>query len=327
MDKDGVRAGLVIFKPIKMPQSLPGNTVASQSIQQIFGQQPSQSNGIRPTDVKTLQNTGLQNTYPVFQGSQTNGFQGTQTNGFQGTQGSGIQGGVQTGGYQLTHTGGYQSPQAEGYSAYQNPGYQAPNTQYRIPATGGGSDSVEQIPSQGYQLQSFEFQQPANSQEFNQQLTAFSGQQMQPGFSQENNYDSDQHDSASSSEERVVEPVRKATRPKQKSTDRFPGNFFLPTTARYSDEDSSSGESDGLAAVRSKKRSVSKKDDSDIFPPSRDSIVPLKYHDSSNEEDQARLKHTVQRFFSMLQKQRCEYGRETFYLTRLFQIFSWVLSD
>jgi hypothetical protein len=312
VDKDGVRAGLVIFKPIKMPQSLPGSTAASQSIQQMLGQQSSQSNGIRPTDTKTLQNTGFQNPFPGFQGAQTSGSQGTQGNGFQGgAQTSGNQG-AYSGGYQLPQSGGYQLPQAEGYSGYQNPGYQVPNTQYRLPVTGGGSDSVEQIPSQGYQLQSFEFQQPANSQEFNQQLTAFSGQQLQPDFSQENNYGSDQHDSASTSEERVSEPLRKATKSKQKAVDRFPGNFFLPTTVNYSGEDSGSGESDGFAAVRSKKRSVPKKDHSDIVPQSQDSIVPLKYHDSSNEEDQARLKHTVQRFFSMLQKQHCKYGHKLF---------------
>lgn len=304
-DKDSVRAGLVIFKPIKMPQSLPGTTATvSQSIQQMLNQRPSQSNGIRPNDFKTLQSTGFKNPFSGFQGAQAGGgFLGAQVGGgFQGAQAGGFQG-AQAGGFQsLPQAGGYQLPQADGYSAYQNPGYQAPNTQYpQFPANGGGGDSsVEQIPSQGYQLQSFEFQQPANSQEFDQQLATFSGQQSQPGFSQENNYGSDQHNSASSSEERI------STRPKQKATaDRFPGDFFLPTTTRYSDEDSG-GESDVLAAVRSKKRSAPKRDDSDIAPSSRESIVPLKYHNGSDEEDQARLKHTVQRFFSMLQKQRCK---------------------
>lgn len=294
-----------------MPQSLPGSTAATQSIQQMLSQRPTQSNGIRPTEFKTFQSTGFQNSFAGFQGpTQASGFQGTQVNGFQGAQTGGFQE-AQSGGYPGPQTGGYQLPQADGYSTYQNPGYQAPTSQYRFPVPNGGGDSVEQIPSQGYQLQSFEFQQPASSQEFEQQLAAFSGQQPQQGFSQENNYGSDQHDSASSSEERVVKPTavrgRQATRPKQMAADRFPGDFFLPTTVRYSGEDSGSGESDVLAAVRSKKRSAPKKDDSDSAPSSGESIVPLKYHHGSNEEDQARLKHTVQRFFSMLQKQHCEY--------------------
>lgn len=290
-DKDSVRAGLLIFKPIQMPQSLPGGNSASQSIQQIFGQQSQSTGGFSGSFKSSQPGFGFQNSgFPGFQGAaaaSVNGFQSSQANNRFLPQ--------QVPNY-LTQNSGY--PGFAGFSQF--PANSGGN--------GGESVSVERIPSQGFGLNEFNFNQQSNSQqEFNRQAAAgFPGQQLQlPSYSQEN-FDADQHDSASDSEEHIAQPTykraNKVEKPKQtkKTTteaDDFPADFFLPTTAATYEDKSGEG--------TAKKRSAPKKDDQE----SR--IVPLKYHDDSKPEDQARLKQTVQRFFSMLQKQRCKYQSQS----------------
>lgn len=276
-DKDSVHAGLLIFKPIKMPvQNVPtGSNLASSqstaSTQQVIGQRPSQqlSGAFNPTDFKTppQQGYGFQKQFPA-------GFQA--------------------------------NAQSEEYLPYLNPGYQAQNFGYQTPNLGYPLNvgSAEQIAGQSYSngLQNFDFQQPANSQELGQQLAAISaGQQLQqPSFSQES-YNSDQPDLTSGTDERMAQPSYKhaslAVNPKRS----VPGPTLserLSAAAAQSKSPVITSYDDDGEGTKTKKRSAP-------LPPSHvDAIVPLKYHDDTTAEDQARLKHTVQRFFSMLQKQR-----------------------
>ncbi|XP_025204875.1 uncharacterized protein LOC112601447 [Melanaphis sacchari] len=284
-DKDSVHAGLLIFKPIKMPaQSVPtgsNHLTLSQSTassQQLIGQPPSlqlQGGAFNPADLKTpqLQGYGFQKQFPA-------GFQA--------------------------------NAQPEEYPPYSNPGYlqqaqnfgyQAPNLGY--PLNGGGGSSAEQIAGHGYGggLQNFDFQQSANSQELGQQLAAISGQQLlqqQPSFSQES-YGGGSGDLTSGSDERIAQPSYKrasvAVSPKRS----VPEGLTLPerpsaAAGQSKSPVAASGYGDDDEGAKTKKRSAPS--------PHGDAIVPLKYHDDSTAEDQARLKHTVQRFFSMLQKQR-----------------------
>ncbi|XP_060833558.1 uncharacterized protein LOC132917053 [Rhopalosiphum padi] len=273
-DKDSVHAGLLIFKPIKMPvQNVPtGNNLGlsqgTVSSQQVIGQRPSQQLGVgfNPTDLKTpQQGYGFQKQFPA-------GFQA--------------------------------NAQSEEYSQYLNPGYQAQNFGYQAPNLGYplNSGSAEQIAGQSYSngLQNFDFQQPANSQELGQQLAAISGQQLQqPSFTQEG-YSGEQRDLVSGADERVAQPSYKraslVVSPKR-SVSGSTLSERLAIAAEQSKSPVSAGYDDGEGA-KTKKRSAP-------LPPSHeDVIVPLKYHNDSTADDQARLKQTVQRFFSMLQKQR-----------------------
>lgn len=325
VDKDSVQAGLVIFKPIKMNQNqnLPsgGGGLSSQSVNSVlqnFNQQQ-----FRPQNGNSFVSGGSGNG-PVTFPSTFSGFQGS-VNRYPNQQ--------QPGGYSL-----FQDPSV-GY--VQNGGYPgAQAAAYQFPTGGGGSgESFESFPATGlaaagqasYGLQNFGFPQPANSHEFNRQLAAFAGhasyatsQEAVGGGGGGASYGdgSDQHDSASDSEEHVAQPSNKNTRHVQAAQQpkRHRGtpatatkavDHFLPTTARYTDDDGA-GAAVSDRASHAGKRSVPKRDDIAVPAQVGGGIVPLKYqHDGSSAEDQARLKKTVQRFFSMLQKQPCEYTTHT----------------
>lgn len=279
-----------------------GNLVASQSTassQQAIGQRPSQQLGgpLNPANFKTpQQGFGFQKQFPA-----------------------GFQSDVLTDEYSLNSSPGYQVPEFAyqapnlGYQA-QNPVYQAPNFGYQVPNLGNqalnignqelnigyqsnGGGSAEQTAGNGYGggLQNFDFQQPANSQELGQQMAAISGQQLQqPSFSQES-LNGDQHDLASGVDERMAQPSYKRASQVVYPKRGVSGSTGPSTSSVTKDFD------DGEVA-KTKKRSAP-------LPPSHgDVIVPLKYHDDSSAEDQARLKQTVQRFFSMLQRKRCKYN-------------------
>lgn len=296
VDKDSVHAGLLIFKPIKMPvqnEPVANNAVASQSTassQRAIGQRPSQQlgGGFNPTNFKTpQQGFGFQKQFPA---------------GFQGNVLSNEYSPDFSPGYQAPDFG-YQAPNL-GYQA-QNPVYQAPNLGYQVPNIGhqapnlgypsnGGSD--EQTMGHGYSgdLQNFDFQQPANSQELGQQLATISGQQLQQAAFSQESLNGNQHDLASSVDERIAQPSYKRTSQVINPKRGVSGSTGPSTPSVTADFDG-----DG---AKTKKRSAP-------LPPSHsDVIMPLKYHDDSMAEDQARLKQTVQRFFSMLQKQRCKYN-------------------
>ncbi|XP_015373634.1 PREDICTED: uncharacterized protein LOC107168663 [Diuraphis noxia] len=285
-DKDSVHAGLLIFKPIKMPvQNVPvaSNLVAAQSTAnslQATGQRPSQQLGgsFKPASSKTpQQGFGFQKQFPAgFQASmQSNEYSPDLSPGYQAPDFS------------------YQAPNL-GYQA-QNTVFQAPNFGYQVPNFGYPSNggSVEQTAGQGFSggLQNFDFQQPANSQELGQQLATISGQQLQQtSFSQESLND-DQRDLTSGVDERMAQPSNKRAGQVVNAKRAVSGSTGQSTPSVIADF----GDGEG---VKTKKRSAA-------LPPSHgDEIVPLKYHDDSTAEDQARLKQTVQRFFSMLQKQR-----------------------
>jgi len=270
------------------------NLVASQSTassQQATGQRPSQQLGgsFNPAGSKTpQQGFGFQKQFPAgYQAAaQSNEYSPNLSPGYQapdfGYQAPNL-------GYQAQNLG-YQAPNL-GYQA-PNLGYQAPNFGYQVPNGG----SAEQTAGQGFGggLHNFDFQQPANSQEFGQQLAAISGQQVQQlSFSQESLND-DQRDLTSGVDERMAQPSNKRASQVVNSKRAVSGSTGQSTPSVTADF----GDGEG---VKTKKRSAP-------LPPSRDDvIVPLKYHDDSTAEDQARLKQTVQRFFSMLQKQRCKY--------------------
>lgn len=343
VEKDSVRAGLLIFKPIKMPQNLPqsGNSALHSAIvQNAFSQRPTQSGGVFPSsNFKT--NFDFKSLFPAFQAAaqtangghpqqsalQANGYQSPPqpNNGYQATP---VANGYKpTNGFQTPQTaGGFPSFQDQGYSAtlQQNAGYPA-QSDYRYPPTGSGSAAgAEHVPGQGYGLQNFDFAPMPSSQEFNQQLAELAGEQHSQ---QQQAFDGfgggDQHNSASSSEDRVVRPASykhlklQAEAPKPKArpeSSRVAENYFLPTTVAYDDVDA---ERAGYAKKRSapnRSRELltdSAEPSSSSSSSSRESIVPLKYNDGSSAEDQARLKQTVQRFFSMLQKQPCKYTRRS----------------
>jgi len=278
-----------------------GNLVASQSTassQQTIGQRPSQQLGgtFNPTSFKIPQ--------------QGFGFQKQFPNRFQSDALSQEYSPDLSPGYQAPDVG-YQAPnpgsqapnsgfhaQNFGFQA-QNPGFQASNLGYQAPNPGYPSNdgSAEQTAGHGFGggLQNFDFQQPANSQELGQQLAAISGQQLQQtSFSQESLND-DQRDLASGVDERMAQPSYKRASQVANPKRGVSGSTGQSTASATADF----GDADG---VKTKKRSAP-------LPPSHvDVIVPLKYHDDSATEDQARLKQTVQRFFSMLQKQRCKYN-------------------
>lgn len=272
-NQESVRAGLLIFKPIKSPQTLPsGSSIESQSMRQTSDRRP----------VQFPQTGGLQNMFPGLQQAMS------QANGFQTGQPS----------------SGYQGSLINGFSSHPS---------YKFPATGYGV-SVEQ--SQEYGLQDFDFQQqPATSLEFGRQLVAAATkfanpQQQASSYSNEMNNDSgdDQSHSATNLDEHVAQtsPQRHANRmekPKlMTESDGLPAEFFLPTTTTYGHYDVPSG--------YTKKRNAPKLNDDGPTATATSlgaSIVPLKYdEDLTNPEQQAKLKQTVQRFFNMLQKQRCE---------------------
>jgi len=275
-------------------QNVPtGSNLASSqstaSTQQVIGQRPSQqlSGAFNPTDFKTLpqQLNGAFNPTDFKTPQQGYGFQKQFPAGFQA------------------------NAQSEEYLPYLNPGYQAQNFGYQTPNLGYPLNvgSAEQIAGQSYSngLQNFGFQQPANSQELGQQLAAISaGQQLQqPAFSQES-YNSDQPDLTSGTDERIAQPSYKhaslAVNPKRSVPGPSLAERLSAAAAQSKSPVITSYDDDGEGA-KTKKRSAP-------LPPSHaDAIVPLKYHDDTTAEDQARLKHTVQRFFSMLQKQRCKY--------------------
>ncbi|XP_001944996.2 uncharacterized protein LOC100168723 [Acyrthosiphon pisum] len=294
-DKDSVHAGLLIFKPIKMPvQNVPtaGNVVASQntgSPQQAIGQRPSQQLGgaYIPAKFKTpQQGFGFQKQFPA---------------GFQGDVLSDEYSQDLSPGYQVPDFG-YQAPNL-GYQA-QNPVYQVPNPGYQVsnlghqapnpgyPSNGG---SAEQTAGHGYSggMQNFDFQQSAISQELGQQLAAISGQQLQQATFSQESLNSDQHDLASGVDvdERMAQPSYKrasqAINPKRGVS----GSTGPSTPSVTADFDDGEG-------TKTKKRSAP------LLPSHGDVIVPLKYHDNTTAEDQARLKQTVQRFFSMLQQKQ-----------------------
>lgn len=204
---------------------------------------------------------------------------------------------------------GYQGSLTDGFSSF---------PVYKFPTTGGES-GVEQSQEYGGGLQNFDFQQqPTTSLEFNRQLAAAASkfanhQQHVSSYSQEmNNYngggDDDQNHSASSPEEHVAQAtykhvVKRVEKPKSiTESDDLASGFFAPTMSTYQDHEIPSG--------YTKKRSALKHDDHLSAATASSfgaNIVPLKYNDdSTNPEHQAKLKQTVQRFFSMLQKQRCE---------------------
>lgn len=281
-----MRAGLLIYKPVKSPQTTANS--AESNIRQIIG--------LNQTPTQSTQNYGfLQN---MFSGlkmySQNNGAHGTQS----------------ADGHQTAHP-------ADGYSPYQNPSYLQSNGlssqgAYQFPISGSGSSSsssVEQIQNQDFRHPSnYNFQQPISSHDFNQQFAArYPGGSHAYSQDMHNSFGSDQHNSASNSEDHVVPSTFKhaylAEKPKQKNKSAgFTSDFFIPSTTGHSVESTSR---------YSKKRSAPKSDDdlSSADTITQDSIVPLKYHDDSSPESQAKLKHTVQQFFSLLQKNHCKYTR------------------
>ncbi|XP_022180033.1 glutenin, high molecular weight subunit PW212 [Myzus persicae] len=321
-DKDSVHAGLLIFKPIKMPvQNVPaaGNLVTSQSTassQQAIGQRPSQQLGagaFNPSSFKTpQQGFGFQKPFPNrFQSDVlSEEYSPDLSPGYQapdiGYQAPNLGYQAQNPGFQAQNLGfqaqnpGFQA-QNPGFQA-QNPGFQASNLGYQAPNLGqqapnlgypSNGGSAEQTAGHGFGggLQNFDFQQPANSQELGQQLAAISGQQLQQtSFSQESLND-DQRDLGSGVDERMAQPSYK--RVSQAVNTKRGGSGSIGQSTPSVTADFSNGDE-----AKTKKRSAP-------LPPSHvDEIVPLKYHDDSTAEDQARLKQTVQRFFSMLQKQR-----------------------
>jgi len=265
--------------PVQNEPAAANNEVASQitaSSQKAIGQLPSQQlgGGFNPVNFKTpQQGFGFQKQFP-----------------------SGFQGNVLSNEYSPGLSPGYQTPDF-GYQA-PNPTYQAPNFGYQVPSIGhqapnlgfpSNGGSSEQTTGHGYGggLQNFDFQQPANSQELGQQL-------QQASFSQES-LNGDQHDLASSVDERIAQPSYKRASQVINPKRGVSGSTGPLTPSIIADFN------DGEEA-KTKKRSAP-------LPPSHsDVIMPLKYHDDSMAEDQARLKQTVQRFFSMLQKQRCKYN-------------------
>lgn len=280
-----MRAGLLIYKPIKSPQTTTSSV--ESNIRQIIG--------LNQTPTPSSQNYGfLQN---MFSGLKTY----SQNNGLHGTQ----------------STDGHQTAQSDGYTPYQNPSYLQNNglsshSAYQFPMTGSGSSSssIEQIQNQEYRHPTnYNFQQPISTHDFNQQFAArYPGSHV---YSQDihNSFGSDQHNSASNSEDHIVPSTFKhtylgeKTKQKNKSTG-LTSDFFIPSTTGHSIE---------VSSRYSKKRSAPKSDEelSSTDTIAQDSIVPLKYHDDSSPENQAKLKHTVQQFFSLLQKNHCKYTLNT----------------
>lgn len=178
-------------------------------------------------------------------------------------------------GYQVSQSNEYQAPPPVGYSP--SPGYLTQGSGY--PATGS---AVERNAGPG--LHNYNFQQAANGQELDRQSA-----RQQSSYSPEN-YGGDQSDS----NERVAQPSYAYTRHSD-----APEQMTAATTTK-------DGGDDDRAYAR--KRNAPEFDDlaTVVTSSTQDSLVPLKYHDDSSAEDQSRLKQTVQRFFKMLQKQRCE---------------------
>lgn len=308
VDKEAVRAGLLLFKPIKLPQTFPGggnSPFQSSGLQHFFSHQPAETGKIFPQhDYQTpvsQETIGHPNTFLRFRKTPTS-----------------------TG-------GGYTSYQTPTYPTQQDTGYSSQAADYvpYPPNDGISSDSGERVSvtpnhhnnyrSQGYKTQ--ESTVTSEGQEFgSHEGGGFSGQQQQQqqqqrqqSYPHENSYD--QNDSASMSQEHgeqvaytvirsAENPARNPIRPNTATftkSERFAGDFFLPTTPKYNND----------RPVSSIKRSVPKGDDlvtvGSVEPAS---IVPSKYHSDSSRaaEEQDKLKQTVQRFFSLLQQQRCKYN-------------------
>lgn len=326
VDKDAIKAGLLFFKPIKMPQTLPLSAAAALSVRggpqqhPVAGQRP-----LQPIDAFPLASslkTGIQSAFNRFQAASLANSGGnhqapppTGNGGYQ--QSAPVAGGFQTA--PQTYASGY-SPFLQDVAA----GYPGQSAEYnRFPANGGGS--VENgPPGQGYAHPNFaEFPQVPGSQELDRQHSEYPDprpqQERQPAFDSRENFGGDQHESASASEEHVMEPVYKHSRyrahPKpvesqasEEAGSRFPGPvYFQPTTAAsypYGGE----GPGAEYPRVRSAADDHGLSTRSASPASSRDSAVPspLRYHNDTSEEEQARLKETVHRFFAMLKKQSCE---------------------
>lgn len=292
VDKESVRAGLLLFKPIKLPQTFPGggsSPFQSSGLQHFFSHQPAEKGKIYP-----------QHDYQMPLSQETVVHPNTFLR-FQETPSS-------TG-------GGYTSYQTPTYPTQQDTGYSSQAADYvpYPPADGSSSDSGERVSAspnhnnnylyQGYKTQD----STATGQEFgSHEGGGFSGQQRQQSYPHENGYD--QNGSASVSQEhgeratytvsRNAEiPARNSVRPNTAiftKSERFAGEFFLPTTPKYNND----------RPMSSIKRSVPKGDDlvsvGSVEPAS---IVPSKNHNdlSRAAEEQDKLKQTVQRFFSLLQ--------------------------
>lgn len=230
-------------------------------------------------DYKNPQGTGYQN---AFAGYEIGGGGGYQTAGA-------------TNGFRIPQTGG---GGGGGYSPFQDPGFAAAaavTAGYRFPATGGGGGGEQLSPDQAYALHNYDFSQLAASQEYGRQP----GFPSQPAPYSLENFGERPDSAASGSDEHRPE-ARHGVPGKRTGESRFPAaaataadaDFFLPPAVAGSAE-----QPNGRGASDDRRDSYA----------GGDSIAPLKYHsDSSSAEDQARLKETVQRFFSMLQKKPCE---------------------
>lgn len=251
----------------------------SQSLRQLYDRRPSQ--------------------FPQTGGSLQNVFAGLQ-------QANGFQTGLSASGYQGSLT--------DGFSSF--PDYKFPTTSDR----GGGAelDGLDSGPH-NIDLQ----QQPIAGLEFGRQLAAaaakFAGQQQQQQQQMSSlsyphheangygGYDQSHYPSDHSEEHLARDThahVGRTDRPKPPMTETGDpaAGFYLPAATSYEGRDASAG--------YAKKRSAPKRDGDPTAAALSlgASIVPLKYNDeSTNAEDQAKLKQTVQRFFSMLKQQRCKY--------------------
>lgn len=202
-------------------------------------------------------------------------------------------GGYQTGG----PANGFRMPQigVGGYPPFPDPGFAAAaavTAGYRFPAAAAGGGEHLSPGQQPYALHDYDFSQLAGSQEFGQQQ-----QLTQPGFPAQpyslENFGERPDSAASGSDEHAA---RHAVPGKRPGESRFPADdFFLQPTAAAAD--GSVERPSGRGAPDDRRDSHS----------DGDGIAPLTYHsDSSGAEDQERLKQTVQRFLSMLQKKPCE---------------------
>ncbi|VVC30889.1 Hypothetical protein CINCED_3A011196 [Cinara cedri] len=294
LEKDTVRAGLLLFKPIKLPHGTTGggsSAFQNSGLEHLFSQ--------RPADVGKI--FSLQN-YKTAASQETINLPSP----FPGFQGTPTQNG-----------GGYSSYQAPTYVMQQNTGYPSQGADYpQFPpnSAGGTSDSGERVsaaPNQynGYGFQGYKSQESTIGQELGSQTGGgFSGHQLQ-SYSQENGYD--QNESASVSQEHDAQATYTVSRsaesprkPKPSNTgaaftksERFVADFFLPTTPKDNSD----------RHTYTKKRSVAKNGElATLESVEPASIVPLTYDSDTSRaaEEQAKLKQTVQRFFSILQQQR-----------------------
>lgn len=286
--KDTIRAGLLLFKPIKLPQTVPGGSrsVAFQNsgLEHLFIKRPSKAGTIIPQQhFKTPSSQDIADfpmPFPKFLNTPT------------------------TAGEE------YSSYPLPTYVAQQNTGQQLHTLAAYQPFPPNGDDGSSDIGEQAsvsppaghdnYGFLGYKSQESvAGREDGSQETDVFSGNQQQ-SYRQDSGYD--QNDSASVSQERDSQATNTVDRNAEKSikpntaayTKRFVSELFVtPTPKRDNDQPTSSI-----------KRSVPK-NDHQLTTPTHGSVESssIKYDSNSSRvtDEQDALKQAIQRFLSLLQ--------------------------